>query len=56
MLPKDNLILDPFMGSGTTAIACENLGIDWIGFEKDKKYCKDGRNRIYYYRRKRKGK
>lgn len=53
-LPEFNLILDPFMGSGSTAIACENLGIDWIGFEKDKEYCKQARNRIQYYGKKRK--
>jgi site-specific DNA-methyltransferase (adenine-specific) len=32
-------VLDPFMGSGTTAIAAEQLGIEWIGFEKSKIYC-----------------
>jgi len=33
------LILDPFMGSGTTAIECERLGRKWIGIEVSKKYC-----------------
>lgn len=32
-------VLDPFMGSGTTAIAAEQLGFEWIGFEKSKVYC-----------------
>ena len=27
---------DPFMGSGTTAIAAESAGIDWIGMEKSR--------------------
>ena len=35
--PND-LILDPFMGSGTTAIACMNTNRNFIGFEMDKGY------------------
>ncbi len=55
-LPDNNLMLDPFMGSGSTAIACEDLEIDWVGFEKEKEYCQQAKNRIQYYRRKRKHK
>lgn len=33
-----DIILDPFIGSGTTAIACMNTNRKFIGFEKDKKY------------------
>lgn len=29
------LVLDPFIGGGTTAMACEELGRDWIGYEID---------------------
>jgi len=32
-----DLILDPFMGSGTTAVACKQLNRNFIGFEIDKK-------------------
>ena len=35
---KDNIVYDPFMGSGTTAEACENMRRRWIGSEIDKKY------------------
>ena len=35
---KNNIVYDPFMGSGTTAEACENTRRRWIGSEIDKKY------------------
>lgn len=35
-MPERNLILDPFMGSGTTAVACQQLGIPFVGIEKNK--------------------
>lgn len=35
---KDDLVLDPFMGSGQTAIAAENLGRNWVGYEIDLPY------------------
>ena len=33
-----DIILDPFMGSGTTAVACVNTNRNYIGFELDKGY------------------
>jgi len=36
--PSDGVVLDPFMGSGTTGVACENLDCKFIGIEIDEKY------------------
>ena len=46
VLPNDAVILDPFMGSGTTGVACRNLDRDFIGIELDKKYFEIARDRI----------
>lgn len=37
---KNDKVLDPFMGSGTTAISCINLNRHYIGFELNEKYYK----------------
>ncbi len=39
-------VLDPFMGSGTTAIACLNTNRNYIGFEIDKQYFDIAERRI----------
>ena len=39
-------VLDPFLGSGTTAAACEMLGIPYLGIEKEKAYIPDIEKRI----------
>lgn len=41
-----DLVLDPFLGSGTTAVVCEKLDRQWIGIEKDPEYCEIARKRI----------
>jgi len=43
---KGDTILDPFMGSGTTGLACKNLGRNFIGIEKDAEYFKIAEARI----------
>jgi len=35
---EEDLVLDPFMGSGTTAVACKQLNRNFIGFEINQKY------------------
>jgi len=37
-MKKNMLVLDPFMGAGSTALACQKLAVDFIGFEIDKTY------------------
>jgi DNA modification methylase len=39
-------VCDPFIGSGSTAIAAEALHRDWIGIEISKDYCKLANERI----------
>ena len=45
-LKRSKLVLDPFMGIGNTAIACLNLGIDYIGFEMDQSYADYAKQQI----------
>ena len=42
----DDTILDPFMGSGTTGVACQELGRNFIGIEINEKYFKIAERRI----------
>lgn len=46
ILPDDMIIFDPFMGSGTTAVACKELNRNYIGCEIDPKYCKIAQDRV----------
>ena len=45
------IVLDPFMGSGTTAIAAENEGREWVGIEKSQAYCKLAEERLQAMRK-----
>lgn len=46
---KEDLVLDPFNGSGTTCLAAEMLGRPWIGLDISKNYCEVAENRIKEY-------
>ena len=43
---EEDVILDPFMGSGTTAIACIREKRHFIGFELNEEYYKKAKQRI----------
>ena len=42
----DDVVLDPFLGSGTTAVACKELGRHLIGIEINPEYCKIAERRL----------
>ena len=46
LTPPGALVLDPFMGSGSTAVACKKLGRHYIGYDINPKYCEDARQRV----------
>lgn len=43
---KGDVVLDPFMGAGTTAVASKMLGRNWLGIEQEAKYIKIADKRI----------
>ena len=46
---KGDLIYDPFMGTGTTSIACIKYGNDYIGSEISSNQCEFAENRIHKF-------
>lgn len=44
--PPDGVVLDPFMGSGSTGVACKTLGYDFVGIELDPEYLEIASARI----------
>jgi DNA modification methylase len=44
--PTGGIVLDPFLGSGTTALAAQNTGRPYIGIEKEKEYIRIAEARL----------
>ena len=45
-LERTRLVLDPFLGIGSTAVACAQLDLDFVGFEIDPDYCAESRRSL----------
>jgi len=43
---KDDIVFDPFIGTGTTAVCCKKYSINYIGFEISKEYCDIAEERL----------
>lgn len=43
---KGDIVLDPFMGSGTSAVVCKKLGRQFIGVEVERHYCRLAQKRL----------
>lgn len=43
---ENDLVLDCFLGSGTTALACKQLGRKCLGIETSPEYCKIAKQRL----------
>jgi len=44
---EEDLVLDPFLGSGTTAVSCKKLNRNFIGIDIAREYCKLANERIF---------
>ena len=44
--PKGGLVLDPFVGSGTTIAVAKKLGYNFIGIDNSEEYCEIARKRL----------
>ena len=43
---KNILVVDPFCGIGSTAVACKKLGVSFVGFDIDKDYLNEAVTRV----------
>lgn len=55
IIPNDYVIFDPFMGSGTTGVACIEMGRNFIGCEIDEQYFEIANTRLKELLSKKKG-
>jgi len=46
---QGDMVIDPFIGTGSTAIACQILGRKCTGYEINANYCEIGKSRLTYY-------
>ncbi len=44
--PENGIVLDPFLGSGSTGVACRAEGVDFVGIEREAEYVEIARRRI----------
>jgi DNA modification methylase len=45
--PTDGIVLDPFVGSGTTAVVAQRLGRKYVGIDINPEYCEMAKGRLY---------
>ena len=45
--PEDGIVLDPFIGSGTTAVVAQRLGRKFVGIDINSEYCEMARKRLH---------
>jgi site-specific DNA-methyltransferase (adenine-specific) len=43
---KVKLVLDPFLGIGSTAVACRRMGVGMVGFDIDETYLRTARDQL----------
>jgi site-specific DNA-methyltransferase (adenine-specific) len=46
---RNDIVLDPFTGSGTSICAAEISGRRWIGIELSENYCKVAKDRVQHF-------
>lgn len=48
---KNDIVLDPFVGSGQMALAAKQMGRRYLGYEIVKNYCNFARKRLHYHQK-----
>lgn len=46
LAPEARTVIDPFMGSGTTLVACKKAGVQCTGIDREERYCEIAVNRL----------